>query len=284
MGRNPTEKAKSLMSNNKTTVLMYHALVEKRDSDLHPVHIEIAMFEQQMGWLHAQGYDGITVEEWYSRWSAKQLSRPAVVITFDDGYSSLMDRAAPILKKYGFAATLFLTTDFVGMPAFNAEFAQAVPPCQRPLTWAEVQTLQVAGWDIQAHSCSHRPHAALPIAQLKAELETSKQIIVNQLNNRVKFYAFPYGNYNRQALKALQDAGYWAGFAVHSGQISPTSDLRRLPRIEINADCSSSVFAKLVRTGHASTPGKYRARLRNALFYFPLVKDVMQKAFGSFVN
>ena len=284
MGRHPTEKVKSLMSGNRTTVLMYHALVEKRDSGGHPVHIEVAMFEQQLSWLHAQGYDGITVEEWYSRRSAKQHSRPAVVITFDDGYSSLVDRAAPILKKYGFAATLFLTTDFVGMPAFPAEFAQAVPPGQRPLTWAEVQTLQAAGWDIQAHSCTHRPHAALPVVQLKIELESSRQTIVNQTNSCAKFYAFPYGNYSRQVLRALQDAGYWAGFAVHSGQISPTSDLRRLPRIEVNADCSSSVFAKLVRTGYASTPGKYRARLRDALFYFPLVKDAMQKAFGGFVN
>lgn len=116
------------------------------------------------------------------------------------------------------------------------------------------------------------------------ELEESRQTIVKQVNSDVKFYAFPYGNYSRQVLRALQDAGYWAGFAVHSGQISPTSDLRRLPRIEINADCSCSVFAKLVRTGYASTPGKYRARLRDALFYFPLVKDAMQKAFGGFVN
>ena len=284
MGRHPTEKVKSLMSGNRTTVLMYHALVEKRDSGVHPVHIEVAMFEQQLSWLHAQGYDGITVEEWYSRRLAKQRSRPAVVITFDDGYSSLVDRAAPILKKYGFAATLFLTTDFVGMPAFAAEFAQAVPPGQHPLTWAEVQTLQVAGWDIQAHSCTHRPHAALPVAQMKMELESSRQTIVNQTNSRAKFYAFPYGNYSRQVLRALQDAGYWAGFAVHSGQISLASDLRRLPRIEINADCSPSVFAKLVRTGYASTHGKYRARLRDALFYFPLVKDAMQKAFGGFVN
>ena len=150
--------------------------------------------------------------------------------------------------------------------------AQAAAPGQRPPTWAEVGALQEAGWDIQGHSCTHRPHAALPVAQLKIELEASRQTIVNQINSRVKFYAFPYGNYSRQVLRALQDVGYWASFAVQSGQICPTSDLRRLLRIEINADCSSSVFAKLVRTGYASTPGKYRARLRDALFYFPLVQ------------
>lgn len=101
------------------------------------------------------------------------------------------------------------------------------------------------------------------------ELEASRQTIVNQIKSRVKFYAFPCGNYSRQVLRALQDAGYWADFAVRSGQISLTSDLRRLPRIEINADCSPSVSAKLMRTNYASTPGKYRARLCDALFYFP---------------
>ena len=272
------------MSAPRVPVLMYHALLAQPVPGLHRVHIEGAMLAQHMAWLHTHGYQAITVAEWYRRWLAGRLAPKTVVLTFDDGYWSLVKRAVPVLKKYGFAATLFLTTDFVGMPAFPAAFNRAVPPGDRPLAWAEVRALQAAGWDIQAHSCTHRAHAALPDAQLAMELERSQQLIADQLRSRVEFYAFPYGNYSTRVLHALVAAGYRAGFAVHSGPVTRSSDPRRLPRIEINTGCLPNVFENLVRTGYNSAAERYRAQLRNLLYHFPSVKDALQRVFAGSIN
>ena len=269
-------------------VLMYHALVAQPQPGTNPVHIAVRLFEQHLAWLHAQGYEVITVAELYNRLIEKsienKLSDCVVVLTFDDGYQSLVAHAAPILKKYGFVATLFLTTDFVGMSEFPGAFAHAVPLGDRPLTWSEIQALQSSGWDIQAHSCSHRFHAALPTAQLQVEFEGSKHLIYNKINKNSEFYAFPYGSYDGRALRVLLDTGYRAGFSVHGGPARSGSDLRRLPRIEVNTNCTLPVFEKLVRTGYASAAEKYRARLRDALFYFPAVKDALHKVFAGVIN
>ena len=46
----------------------------------------------------------------------------------------------------------------------------------------------------------------------------------------------------------------------------------------MNTRCELSTFAALMRTGYASPAEKYRARLRDALFHSPLVKDGLQQA------
>ncbi len=261
---------------------MYHALLPHAalanvpgQPNLPDVHIPVALFEQHLAWLHAAGYVPVTVAEFYRRWRARELPAHFITLTFDDGYRSLLDYAAPALKKYGFVATLFLTTDFVGQPDFSANpaFAQGTPPADRPLSWPEVRALQAAGWAIEAHSLSHPSHAGLPIAELQQELVGSRQVIAEQLGTPPEFYAFPYGSYDRAALRALGEAGYAAGFSVHDGPPHPGRDRRRLPRAEINTRSTPAVFARLVRTGHASAAARWRAALRDAVFHFPLVKE-----------
>lgn len=276
------------MNTPKVTVLMYHALVQTQ-SAAHGVHITADLFEQHIAWLHAHGYEAITVTELYARLITNQLAPNTIVITFDDGYWSLLRWATPILTRYNFTATLFLTTGFVGLPDFStapAAFAQAVPPHDRPLSWAEIQTLQQAGWDIQAHSCTHRPHTTLTASELRMELELSRRLISSHFPRcpYPLFYAFPYGNYNRHVLRALEAAGYVAGFSVHSGQASTHNDLRRLPRIEINTTCTLSVFEHLVRTGYTSDAKRNSAKLRDVLFKYPVLKDILQKLVPKLVN
>lgn len=191
-------------------VLMYHALLERPATGLPAVHIEVALFEQHLAWLHAQGYATVTVAELYRRWRANGLSDRLIALTFDDGYRSVLDHAVPALKKYGFVATLFLTTGFVGQP----DFARGVPAGDRPLSWAEVRALQAAGWAIEAHSRCHPPHAGLPAARLRQELVESRQAILDQLGTPADYYAFPYGSYDQATLRGLLAAGYAAVFGA----------------------------------------------------------------------
>ena len=70
------------------------------------------------------------------------LPAKSVVITIDDGYRSTYEIAYPILRKFGFPATVFLYTDFVG--ASDA------------MTWAQMKEMIGSGLvTIQPHSKSH---------------------------------------------------------------------------------------------------------------------------------
>jgi peptidoglycan/xylan/chitin deacetylase (PgdA/CDA1 family) len=274
------------MSQPATSVLMYHALVEKPVPGLHPLHLDCALFEQHLAWLQAQGYAGITATELCRRLDSRLPASKAVALTFDDGYLSLLTLAAPLLRKYNFAATLFLTTGFANEPDFSVApaFAHDVPSTDRPLTWAEVKTLQELGWDIQAHSHRHRPHAELSAPELATEMQESRRCIAEQLGQAPHLYAFPYGSYSRHALAQLAQSGYAAGFSVHSGQATLSSDRRRLPRLEMNSQCDLPRFARLVETGYVSRQKAYRAHLRDALFRFPIVKDSLRKTLGMRIN
>src|ERR1700743_3130403 len=120
----------------KVPILMYHALVEKHTAKLHTVHITVEAFRIQMEWLAAQGYQAITINEMLNGFAASQSGKYCV-ITFDDGYQSLYKYAMPILKQYGFCATLYLTTgavdqnDFSNLKGLNLK---TLPANDKPLS------------------------------------------------------------------------------------------------------------------------------------------------------
>ena len=100
-------------------------------------------FEQQMEFLARNGYTVISLER-LQRFLAGKEAVPAksVVVTIDDGYRSTYEIAWPVLKKFGFPATVFLYTDFVG--ASDA------------MTWAQMKTMTDSKLiTLQPHSKSH---------------------------------------------------------------------------------------------------------------------------------
>ena len=272
------------MAKSSVAVLMYHALTEKPESEVHRVHIPVADFEEQMDWLAAEAYQVLPLKALVtSLKQGRSLPEKSVVLTFDDGYLSLYNYARPILHKHGFEATLFVTTDPVGLPAYSnlKGFDGAGQPSNdRPLTWPELAEMAEMGWAIESHSCSHPQLAQLNNAQMQHETRDCKKIIEAKLNRPVQYYAYPFGNYNRQSLAAITEAGYEAACSVHVGKTSLQSDVLRLPRVEINSADGLPTFIRKVETGYASDREKLRSRARNVLYASPIVKDLLSGVKG----
>ena len=264
------------MPRPQVSILMYHALVEEPAPYMADVHIARHRFAEQMAWLAASGLPVLPLREALATLRQPGGASPVVALTFDDGYQSLYTHARPILAQYGFAATLFLTTGAVGEPSYDGqppEFARSAPRGDRPLTWPELRELAAAGWAIESHGCTHRPLAGLPAAELAVELSLSRAALARHLSHAATYCAFPYGSYDRRTLRALAGAGYEAGFSVHTGPATPASDRRRLPRIEVTANCDLATFQQQVLTGYASPAAQCRARLRNWAYQVPAVRD-----------
>ena len=271
----------------KIPVLMYHALVEKRTSHLHTVHITIEMFRQQMEWLAENGYNAITLDDMLAGFETKKKQGKYCVITFDDGYHSLYRYAMPLVKQYGFTATLYLTTGATGQPDFRNLLSlnpKTMPVNDKPLTWDEIKEMAGNGWHIQSHSISHADNSLLAPEQFNYEITESKKIIEQQLKQPVLHYAFPFGKYNAASLKLLNAAGYKTASTVHAGLCSSKNDLYRLPRLEINHADSLSSFAKKIETGFVSSKEKIRSSARNIIFSNPAIKDISKKIFKKNIN
>src|ERR687893_586905 len=91
-------------------MLCYHAVSETWPASL---SVTPERLEEQLAWLAAEGYRGVTATEMAS--SRGQRER-LLAVTFDDAYRSVLDLALPILERAGIPGTLFVPTDFPDRP------------------------------------------------------------------------------------------------------------------------------------------------------------------------
>jgi len=111
-----------------------------------------------------------------------------VSITFDDGYESTYTEAFPILKKYGYSATVYVITDLVGKPGY--------------MTREQLRELADAGWEIGSHTTSHPHLTELTPCEVELELATSKAWLAGA-GFKVESFATPYGEYNDEVLELV---------------------------------------------------------------------------------
>jgi peptidoglycan/xylan/chitin deacetylase (PgdA/CDA1 family) len=217
-------------------ILVYHNLDRTAKGKLVQ---SAASFEQQMRYLKSESYRPITMGDFleFTR-MGRQLPTKAVVLTFDDGYKSFKLFAYPVLKELGFAATLFVYTDYVGAG-------------RNALSWQELKGLQAEGFDVQAHSKTHSDLRRAPgetTAQferrMQAELALPRDMFQRQLGQTPDTLAYPYGRWDTDVLKQVKASGYMAAFTVRR-QANPSfvSPLT-IHRSQIYADMSLEDFAK----------------------------------------
>ncbi|HEY3255865.1 MAG TPA: polysaccharide deacetylase family protein, partial [Polyangiaceae bacterium] len=93
----------------------------------------------------------------------------SIALTFDDGFASVAEQAAPLLGELAVPATLFLTTQHVGLSnRWPSQPSDA--PVQPMMHWSDVQDLAKGGWAIEAHSLTHPDLRKLTDDELTREL------------------------------------------------------------------------------------------------------------------
>ena len=207
-------------------ILCYHRLADQCESAL---CMTTPLFEAQMRYLKEKGYRVISLAD-LAEFLAYRRALPskAVVINLDDGYRSTYDIAYPILKKYGFTASLFIYTDFIGASANS-------------LTWDQLKKMKAEGFEVGSHSLSHcdltkkreGEEEAEYLQRIRTELVQSKQLIDEKLNQNTTYFAFPYGEYNHRILSLCEEAGYELGLSVKRGGNPFFSDPLALRRDQI---------------------------------------------------
>lgn len=265
------------MSVSGIPVLNYHAIDNTGNlSSSANVSVTLPAFQEQVAWLHAEGYKSVSKEELREViLHGKRLHDKQVLITFDDGYHSLHKYALPVLSQYNFTATLFLSTSFIGNKYDQDDFGFVSH--DRQLTWDEIKALAAAGWSVQSHGNIHVRLNKLATDALINELTVSKTIIEQNLGTTVDEFAFPYGIYTNAVIKQLKAAGYNFAYSVHSGKVFPHARRYRLPRIEINNRDTMESYKTKVTTGYISTSNARRSKIRDIIYANAAMKDLIEK-------
>lgn len=213
----------------KLTVIYYHDIVENGKGYSYQ-RVEEQAFEMQMKYLSEHGYTSLLFEELDG-----PLPEKAVLVTFDDGFRTVFDRAAPIMRKYGIKGNVFVPTKYVEEE--NPHF----------MTWHMMKELCDAGdFSVAAHTHSHVDIRALDDAKMRSELQLSNDLIRDRLGITTKSFCMPYGKYDFQSVRRLKkNSDYELLFGSFYGQaICGKSEKKILPRIGISNDDSMGVFEK----------------------------------------
>lgn len=138
-------------------------------------------------------------------------TRPTAKIsfTFDDGLTSALTRAAPILAKYDLTGTAYIITDCV-----DSSGSCPANPDASYLSWPQVLRLKNEyGWEIGSHTVDHAALASLSKDKQEKELINSKKALADHGINATDF-ASPYGDYSSQTLALVakyyeSHRGFW---------------------------------------------------------------------------
>jgi peptidoglycan/xylan/chitin deacetylase (PgdA/CDA1 family) len=165
------------------------------------------------------------------------LPRRSALVTFDDGYRSLLEHGLPTLRAFDCPGVLFVPTDYLG--GTNA-FDRDEEPEEAICSVADLQRLHRQGVSIQSHGVTHRAFSALGPAEQEHEVHRSKRVLEEAVGEPVELFSFPYGDGGRaegQATSFLGRAGYRAACLYGGGlQALPAADPFRLTRIAMGPD------------------------------------------------
>ena len=190
-------------SDVKIPILLYHnfvTTVPNSDPDNFNYINTPESFEENIKTLLKNGYTIISMKELNeANCGEKNLPNKPIVITFDDGYYSNYEYIYPIIKKYNVKVSIFIITDKIGQEIDGIRY----------LGWNECLEMQNSSLvEIFSHSKRHVFYDKLPVRQIRDDVEESYNQIEHHLGKQdLKVFAYPYGAYTKETVKALKNNG-----------------------------------------------------------------------------
>jgi peptidoglycan/xylan/chitin deacetylase (PgdA/CDA1 family)/glycosyltransferase involved in cell wall biosynthesis len=223
-------------------ILMYHHVAPTGSAKFTRWRVTPEAFEEQLRCLKDAGCYSITLEQWRTAMITKTpLPGKPVLITFDDGYLDFATYAFPLLKRYGFSATVFIVADFAGKTnRWDSifDYGEDLPL----LNWKQIKQLHSEGIEFGSHTLTHRPLTSLSVAEIIREGSQSRAIMERELGIPITTFAYPYGDLDPLVQYLIGTCGYDVAVSCCPGYSSFKDPLLRLSRIEIEGTDSLEEF------------------------------------------
>lgn len=188
------------------------------------ITITVEAFKHFVEVIYRSGYTLCSMNQ-YLRSSCKDKEH-SIVCTFDDGYVGVFQHALPLMRQYGFTATVFVCTDYIGK-LNNWNLKDKVSRLHMNLS--QLRNLQEAGWEIGSHGANHCSLLRLDEVSLENTLALSKSLLEELLGTPIHSFAYPYGDSN-QFVQNIVKKFYDYGFALTEGGTHLEVDAFRIRR------------------------------------------------------
>jgi peptidoglycan/xylan/chitin deacetylase (PgdA/CDA1 family) len=194
------------------TILCYHSVDPAWES---PLAVRPGEFAGHAAWL-ARHRDVIPLSEAVARLDHRgRLPRRIAALTFDDGFTGVLEHALPEVQRHGLPMTVFLVAQTLTEEGLDAWWVRTPPPWPlTTLTVDEVLHLRDLGVDLQSHSWSHQDLVELDEDACERDLRRSREFLEDLLHASVPFLAYPRGLHDEGVRRAARRAGYSHAFAL----------------------------------------------------------------------
>lgn len=217
---------------DSAVILLYHHVSEST-----PLSTSVTpeQFSAQLDYLEENGFSVLPLFQVLdSVKSGQNLPEKSVVISFDDAHRSIYEVAFPMLKQRNWPFSLFVSSVSKDMN-YSAY-----------MTWEELAEMRDYGAEIGGHSETHAHLArrldseseSAWLAKVVSEIDQGNQRIEEELNIKVRAFAYPYGEYTDAIKNLVGERGLY-GLAQQSGAIGPYTELVQIPRYPIAGSYAS---------------------------------------------
>jgi len=218
-------------SNIKIPILMFHSITNVNGNSL---QLSKEDFYQQMKYIKENGYTPINLDDLYDFLSGKRKApQKPITITFDDGYEDNYTNAYPILKEFGFKATIFAITNEIDK---NNAYINS----------NQIHEMSNYGISVESHTTNHNNLASLSYKAQYEILKKAREDLEGIEGRKIKYLAYPSGRYNSFTEKAAKDSGYIMAVTTKPGFASEANGYLFLHRVRVNSGRSLDVFIKSI--------------------------------------
>lgn len=251
--------------------LAYHD-VQDNDFDQRYLSMTTAQLIAHFAWIRENGYIPVSVDQIIKARNGETiLPEKAILLSFDDGFSSFYDRVYPLLKATGWPAVWAPVGIWMDTPHDQPiDFGGLPTPRERFANWDIVKEISASGLvEIGSHTQNlhfgaqanpqgnQQPAAATRFYNPETASYESSQAYKNRITLDVKtitakikevtgksprVWVWPYGAANGEALSIIKNNGYEMALTLNEG-LGHVDNLLNVPRILIAHEPSTGALA-----------------------------------------
>ncbi len=216
--------------------IAYHDVVDHR-SQLTYDAVTVDNLIDHFEWLKVNGYHPVSIDDLIAaRAGTRQLPDKAILLCWDDAYTSFYTHVLPLLKAYHYPAVLGIVGSWMS-PDTNklVQYGDTLVPRQNFMSWKQVKEAAASGL-VEIASHSNKLHTAvladrfgdrLPAVvthifdpasntyettpqlkeRIRNDLQQNSDLLQKHLGFRPRVMVWPFGRYNTIALKAAAETG-----------------------------------------------------------------------------
>lgn len=221
-------------------VLFYHSVSDGREQ----FSVKPSEFAQQMKVISELGLKVVRASQLKEMMRQRSDLSKTVCLTFDDGYEDNLLNVLPVLRQYGFCATVFIGSALIGQSVTAREGSKL-----KILSAEQIKIMAQSGLiDFGSHGLNHLKLTKLGDDRLEAELSLSRQALESLLGQKVTLFSYPYGNCDSRVKEAVR-RHYQMAFSVRPGRVKNSDDLFEIRRNMIDGQTSLVQFKGIIKFG-----------------------------------